>query len=267
MTYPLFDLQDSSTALLLCSLPDHPLRLQSALSGELVASYPFVNATTEAFISPHSLIFTGDGRNIIAGSKNLLAIFNVSRPGEGPCSVWPTAPSRRARSKSSSMAMKGVVSALSLEPASNLLAAGTFVRHVGLYDVARGADCVGVFKVDGTEADGQIGGKGVTQLEWSPCGRYLYIVERDSSGILVYDIRQTGQLLSWVEGRSAQTNQRLGVDLFMSPQAGGDLELWAGGVDGIIRTWRNTHHREGSQRPDAEWYAHDGKRVTRFPTH
>ena len=254
--YPLFDLQDPPLTLLLCSVPDHPIRLHSALSSELLASYPFVNATTEAYISPHALTFTGDGRKFVSGSKNLLAIFDVSRPGEGPTSLLPTAPSRGA---ARSIGMKGIVSALSIEPASNILAAGTFSRHVGLYDANGQGESLGVFRVDGNEADCKIGGGGITQLMWSSCGRYLYIVERCSRGVMVYDIRHSGQLLSWVEGRNAETNQRLGVDLHESLHAGGGLEIWAGGLDGNIRIWRNPHCQQGSQPPDMEWPAHQGK--------
>lgn len=256
--FPFFDLHDISTTLLLCSLPDHPIRLHSALSSQLVASYPLVNATTEAYISPHSLLFTRDGQNFICGSSNLLSRFDVSRTGCGPSSLLQTAPSRKASNSHSSFGMKGIVSALSIAPASNILAAGTFSRHVGLYDSAGLGECLGVFRVDGNEADARIGGRGITQLMWSPCGRYLYIVERYSRGVMVYDIRKTGQLLSWVEGREAETNQRLGVDISNVSNANGGLEIWAGGVDGNIRLWRNTHCQEGPQQPDLEWHAHNG---------
>lgn len=245
-------------------MPDHPIGLRSALSSELFASYPFVHATTEAYISPHSLAFTGDGRRFISGSKNLLAVFDVSRPGEGPMSLLPTAHSRRAHKPSSSMSigMKGIVSALSIETTSSVLAAGTFSRHVGLYSASGQGESLGVFRVDGNEADCRVGGGGITQLRWSPCGRYLYIVERCSRGVMVYDIRKTGQLLSWAEGRSAETNQRMGVDLHTS--ADGGLEIWAGGVDGRIRIWKNTHCQEGGQQPDLAWLAHQGKQFHFF---
>ena len=259
-TFPLFDLQDTTSSLLLCSIPDHPIRLHSALSSELIASYPFVNATTEAYIAPHSLLFTGDGRNIIAGSNNLVATFDVTRPGHGPSSLFATTPSRRSGKLNGSIGLKGIVSALSIESASKVLAAGTFSRHVGLYDAAGQGESLGVFKVEGNEADGRIGGSGITQLTWSPCGRYLYIVERKSDGIMVYDIRKSGQLLSWAEGRMAETNQRLSVDLFSSSNADGDLELWAGGVDGNIRVWENIHCREGGQQQNLDWRVHDGKK-------
>lgn len=257
--YPLFDLQDFSTTLVLCSVPDHSLRLHSALTGELIGAYPFVHTTTEAYISPHSLVFADSGRSFVGGSNNLLATFDISRPGEGPTNLFTTAPSRKRSKAANATALKGIVSALSIERSSNILAAGTFSRHIGLYDAAGKGESLGVFRVNGNEADCSIGGKGVTQLMWSPCGRYLYIVERQSCGIMVYDIRKSGQLLSWVKGRNAETNQRLGCDLSSSPHGGGVLELWAGGVDGNIRVWKDTHHREGPQEPDLVWNVHNGK--------
>lgn len=258
-TYPLFDLQDISTTLLLCSIPDHPIRLHSALSSGLVASYPLIKATTEAYISPHSLLFTGDGRNFISGSSSMLSVFDISRPGHGPLSIFSTAPSRKASKTKSLIGIKGIVSALCIEQASNILAAGTFSRHVGLYSGAGQGECLAVFRVDGNKADHEIGGRGITQLIWSPCGRYLYIAERYSGGVMVYDIRKTGQLLSWTQGRKAQSHQRLGVDLSQVHHTDGSLDMWAGGVDGHIRMWRDTHRQEGSQQPVLDWHAHNGK--------
>jgi telomerase Cajal body protein 1 len=112
-----------------------------------------------------------------------------------------------------------------------------------------------VFTVEGTEADKQIRGRGLTQVIWSPCGRYLYIVERKSNGVMIYDIRQTGQLVSWLEGRRALTNQRLGVDLIAVDEG---HEVWAGGTDGMVRVWKNAHQREGGVEAELEWSAHDG---------
>ncbi|KAI9852035.1 MAG: hypothetical protein M1830_006827, partial [Pleopsidium flavum] len=58
--YPLFNLQDPSTTLHLSTTRDHPIRLSSALHPSLLASYPLVSPTTEAYITPHSILFTPD---------------------------------------------------------------------------------------------------------------------------------------------------------------------------------------------------------------
>jgi telomerase Cajal body protein 1 len=257
VTYPRFDLQDPSTTLILSSQRDHPIRLNSALAPQLVASYPLINPTTEAFVSPHALLFTADGSRFLAGSESLLSIFDISRPGEGPVGCLRTGRKRGSSLAVPGMSMTGILSALAIEQQSGILAAGTFNRHVGLYDSGGQGDCVGVFCVEGTEADLQIGGSGVTQVIWSPCGRYLYIVERKSEGVMIYDIRKTGQLLGWLEGRKALTNQRLGVHMSSLSGAAGQ-EVWAGGIDGMIRAWRNPHEGEGAQRASFELHGHNG---------
>ncbi|KAJ9493806.1 hypothetical protein H2202_010734 [Exophiala xenobiotica] len=254
--YPFFNLEDATTALVLSSLRDHPIRLNSALSGHLGASYPLVNPMTEAFISPHSLTFTPQGDRFIAGSDSLISVFDLSRPGQEPISSLPTGPKRKTTDYNPAVNMRGIVSALAMDNSTGVLAAGTYGRQVGLYNAMGQAECVGVFSVQGTAADTHIGGGGITQVTWSQDGRYLYITERKSHGVVIYDIRKTGQLLAWLEGRKAQTNQRLAIDLVTSNDQGGQ-EVWAGGLDGYVRVWRDPHQQEGSVSPAFEFKAHD----------
>lgn len=155
--------------------------------------------------------------------------------------------------------MKGIVSSLAISPtADGILAVGTFTRNIGLYASAGSGECIGVFSVAGTEAETTIGGAGITQVLWSPCGRYLYICERKSDGVLIYDIRVEGKLVGWLEGRTAGTNQRLGVDIVPTDEGGGH-EVWAGGTDGMVRIWRNPHEREGGQEARWTWKGHGGE--------
>lgn len=248
--YTGYNLADPSTALILSSQRDHPTRLSNALDGSKVASYPLINPTTEAFISPHSLLFSRGGSHFVAGSENLISVFDVSRVGEGPISYLPTSPKR----SSGVMGMRGIISALDIDDSSGILAAGTFSRHVGLYDNGGQGDCVGVFCVQGTDADEEIGGAGITQVKWSSDGRYLYIAERRSDGVMFYDIRKTGQLLGWLVGRNARTNQRLGIDV-VNVESG--TNIWAGGMDGYIRRWLNPHEHQGSVESSMEWRGQD----------
>lgn len=258
IAYPGFDLQDASTTLFLCSFRDHPIRLHSALSTDLVASYSWRNPNTEAYIAPYSLVFTSDGQRIIAGAKNLIATFDVSRPADGPVNTIPTAKVSKSDGSNTVVGMSGIISAMAIEPSSAILAAGTLSRQVCLIGSNGQGERLGVFSVYGNKADSDIGGRGVTQLSWSPCGNYLYISERRSDGIMVYDIRSTGQLLSWATGRKADTNQRLGFDLFNSADGAG-CELWAGGTDGKVRVWTNLHTQAGSQASARELDIHQGK--------
>ncbi|KAJ5982997.1 hypothetical protein N7481_005096 [Penicillium waksmanii] len=258
--YPHFNLQDPSTTLLLSSVRDHPIRLSSALAPSLVASYSLINPTTEAFITPHSIIYpkTLGGTHFLTGSDSLICLFDVSRTGSsGPVSWMPTIPSKRKQMVGGGVGMKGIVSAMASNPLGDgILAAGTFTRHVGLYSSNGAGESLGTFNVAKTEANRDIGGRGVTQLLWSPCGRYLYIAERKSDGVLVYDIRVTGQMLGYLRGRKAFTNQRMKIDLVPSGEDGSH-EIWAGGTDGFMRVWKDPTYSVGRQDPDAEFRIHD----------
>lgn len=257
--YPGFDLRDAATTLVLSAINEHPIRLNSAIAASLVASYPLVNPTTEAFIKPSALAFTLDGSRFIAGSDSLISVFDLARSGQGPIRSTPTGPKNsRVTWNNPATSMRGMVSALATDRQHNILAAGTFTRHVGLYDTGGTGECVGVFTVQGTDADKVIGGRGVTQTLWSPCGKYLYIAERKSDGIMVYDIRQTGQLVGWLEGRKADTNQRLSVEIVETIDG---HQIWAGGTDGVVRTWNNPPSLAGAIKETSVQQLHEGKRI------
>lgn len=259
--YPFYALQDPSSTLVLTSIRDHPIRLASALAPVSLATYSLVNPMTEAFITPHAMIYPSalGGTHFLTGSDSLICLFDVSRPGnDGPVSWMPTIPSKRKQIVGGGIGMKGIISALALNPSGDgVLAAGTFSRQIGLYGANGSGESLGTFSIAKTEANRHIGGRGVTQLAWSPCGRYLYIAERQSDGVLIYDIRATGQLLGWLQGRKAFTNQRMKIDIVPT---GDSHEVWAGGTDGYMRMWQDPVHTVGEQRPASEWKVHDGKR-------
>lgn len=256
--YPWFNLSDPATTLVLSSVRDQPLRLANALAPDagIVASYPLIHPTTEAYIAPHSLTFTHAGTHFVTGSENLISVFDVSRNGQGPTEKHLTIPSKRNKMVGGGVGMKGIVSALSINN-DGLLAAGTFSRCVALHASEGRGDRVAVFSIAGeSEEYSEMGGSGITQVLWSPCGRYLYVAERKSDGVLVYDIRVAGKRLGWLKGRQADTNQRLDVEVV--PTATGH-EVWAGGSDGNVRVWSNPGDTEGALDPWAEWKAHDSE--------
>lgn len=173
----------------------------------------------------------------------------------------PTIPSKRHKIKGGGVGIRGIISSLSLQPSSiehgeGMLAAGTWTRWVGLYDMSGLGGMVSTWSIaDAADKDAGIGGTGITETKWSACGRYLCVVERKSKGLLVYDVRVTGKLVAWLEGREADTNQRLGVDVF---EAEGGMEVWAGGTDGFVRVWEVVGKKEGGVERSWEWRAHDG---------
>lgn len=149
---------------------------------------------------------------------------------------------------------KGIVSALAMN-ADGLLAAGTFNRWIGLYDARLGESTSAIFSLEGlgkNENASVSKGTGITQVLWSSCSRYLCVVERGSDGIGVWDIRGSGQRLAWLRGRKALTPQRLGAEI-----VGG--EVWAGGLDGVMRAWEGIGMTQGVIEPFWEFEAHDGE--------
>ncbi|KAI1340423.1 hypothetical protein F5Y15DRAFT_57924 [Xylariaceae sp. FL0016] len=240
-------------------------------------SYPFLRARSETFLTATSLLWSEPGTHFLAGTRNLLARFDVARAGE-PVTRIKTIPSERHISKGGGVGMRGTISTLSEQPRNegpnggSLIAAGTWSRWVGLYDlnVPEEEACVATWGIAqaaedtksmpggvavGADADMHvgIGGDGIMQTFWSPCGRYLFISERRSRGILVYDVRVTGRLLGWLSGREARDNQRIQGDVFHTQ---GGTEVWSGTTDGTVNIWEGVGSREGAHEPAWGWNAH-----------
>lgn len=248
--HPSYNLQEPSTCLALASPRSLPIRLFSPFTADrILASYPLVSPTTEAWIAPHSLLFNPQEVNtFVAGSESCVSVFDVNMNGDMPVRRMHTTSSRRGGAGGrGGQGMKGIVSALGMS-SEGMLAAGTYSRWVGLYDgFGRGGNA-GVFSV-GTEDEVERGG-GITQVIWSTCGRYLCVVERASDGVGIWDIRGSGKRLAWLRGRNAKTQQRLGVEVM-----GG--EVWAGGLNGMVRVWEGLGMVEGVIDPSWDLKAHD----------
>jgi WD40 repeat protein len=130
------------------------------------------------------------------------------------------------------------------------LALGTTLREVALYEQEGLGRCTSVFSLESGA------GTGVTNVEWSPCGKYLLVAERQSDVVQVYDIRDTHQKVATLSGRNANTTQTLNIDVL--PTASG-YEVWGGGLDGKVRMWKDPGSKEGKVGVDAEFKVADGK--------
>lgn len=258
--YPNFDLQDASTTVALSAAKDFSIRLMNILySGAVHASYPLINPTTEAYISPNSLVWTRAGSHFVAGSKGLLSVFDCSYDGSGPVVQQKTALGRAERKQlgpSSTLSRGGIFTALSIS-GDGLLAAGTTNREVTIYANEGSGECVASFSVAAESVDEKsiITGHGVMQLAWSPDERYLFVAERLSVGIQVYDMRNTLSRVSWLGGRRANTPQRLGISVITTANG---CELWSGGNDGCVRMWKDPGQQASEQVPDEVLQLHEG---------
>ena len=267
---PLFNLQDSSSTHVLVSRRDRYITLHNALWDVSstantptspvdihtpLASYKLINHLTEAVTAPLSLAYSPCGTHFFAGSQNSIALFDLTY-ADNPVHTILTIPSRRSKLKGGGRGFKGVISALAVSPTTEgLLAAGARTRSIGLYDTAGGSG-VTHFSLPGTidgkklrsETDSHLIGDGVSSLKWSPCGTYLYIAERDSDALFIYDARNYSLALGYCAGRKAFTKQKFGFDIWAA--GAGAHEVWGGGVDGKIRVWRDLWMKEGAVEAD-----------------
>ena len=268
---PFFSLSEPASQTLLVGCREHPLHLYHAFPDSSqpapISQYRLIRHETEQYIAPASLVWQHPGTHFICGSANRLDYFDVSRHGsDGPVLTVPTIPSKRHICKGHGIGMKGVVSALGLSPpdagSSQLVAAGTRTRWMGLYDLHRSEGAVANWKISQSDLPGspeRCAGQGIVQVLWSPCGRYLVINERHSDGLLVYDIRGSGRLLSVLSGRTAESQQKLNCDVFHAgdPYADGGFEVWAGCQGGSVLVWDKVGLTAGETESSWQWQPHD----------
>lgn len=261
---PFFSLADPATQTLLAGCKDHPVHLYHAFPmGEglnaPLCSYKNIRMQTEEYITPSSMIWP-ESNHFLCGSANRIDCFDVSGHADGPVVTIHTIPSKRHLLKGGGVGMKGTVSAMGASPSdgegSYVLAAGTWSRWLGLYDIYRSDKVVANWSIAGAADDSGLDGNGIVQTIWSPCGRYLLVNERQTDGLLVYDIRVTGQLLSTLKGRGGSTPQRLSCDVY--PGSDGGFEVWSGAQDGMLHVWEGVGlHGESGVPPSWDWKAHD----------
>ncbi|KAK0620177.1 WD40-repeat-containing domain protein [Immersiella caudata] len=276
---PYFALENSYTHSILTASSDHPIHLHYAFPQQPssddglpitthqpppIASFRLIKKETEAYLPIASLIWPAPGTHFIAGTTNRIAIFDVSNPSSltpEPLFSIATIPSTRHIRKGNGIGMRGTISALAAQVRESgdagLIAVGTRSRFMGLYDLQRAGECVATWGIAASADEAGIGGGGVTQTVWSPCGRYLVVNERASRGLLVYDLRGTNELLAHLEGRNGDTNQRLSCDVHPGTSAVGGFEVWAGTKDGGVVMWEGVGNESGAVSPSGGWDAHE----------
>jgi WD40 repeat protein len=287
---PYFDLNEANTATVLVSRRDQYISLHNALwdlSGDppltpvdeaeddvakvpstrppvnistKLVSYKLIDHLTEAVIAPSSLTHTHSGTHFFAGEQDRIALFDMEYAND-PISKIQTIPSKRNKLKGGGYGFKGVISALSISPSTQMsrtgvLAAGSRTRYVGLYDAEGSGEEITHFSLPGQVngrkiwdgEDKELMGAGVSELKWSACGKYLFVAERMSDVVVIYDIRRFERALGYCGGRKAMTTKKMGFDVWSTGDAYvQDVvhEIWAGGTDGHVRIWRDPHLKEG----------------------
>lgn len=270
--YPHMDSREPSTCCFVGTSRDQPVHLYDAYTGGIRATYRPYNRLDE-MESPTNLCFAGNGQQIVTGgfrTDRMLHVFDLNRPGRDPAIVLKLGKTRRSKD-----GQKGLVSALAVDKIqNNLLAVGTYSPgSIYLYDLRTQSAPVSEIIVDGTCIVGHGKGHarkrkhfldpleeeddtahffsaakvqwyqsrvrgGVTQVEFSPEGSFLFTTSRRSNAVLQWDLRRLSSSSSFCPGIASfatcnDTNQRLGFVLE-------DNHLWIGGQDKCIRIYNVT---------------------------
>ena len=146
-------------------------------------------------MSVYSLSFNHDGSLLFCGLENCIKAFSTGRPGRD-CSTLPTYKRRGANT------LKGIVSTLSVSPDGGILAAGGYSSTIAAYSTGD-SSCICSFPSGHRN--------GVTQVKFSPDGRYLASGARKDSEIRLWDLRNTGAPVHCFQ-RPGTTNQRITFD-------------------------------------------------------
>jgi len=272
--HPNYNLSDSSSTLLLHGRKDLPLRLTNSLDLNYThATYSWINPNTEEYLTPSSLIFSSNGNNFISGGKEIIALFDINRYGatDVPIRQWKTRKGRGARKAygSDGMDIYGLITAMDICKSTGLLAVGSTGGQIGIYDSRKceglitrfevGDRCVNNGKKDVKKDDKndhkrvETSGSGIMQVAWNSNGRYLFIGERQSDCIEVWDM-VNGQRLNRLIGRKAESTQRMN---FKVEEIDGKCNVWTGGTDGKLRIWFDVTTFVGDVKPRVEFIAHN----------
>ncbi|KOC61121.1 Telomerase Cajal body protein 1 [Habropoda laboriosa] len=207
--YPFMNSWEPATCCFLSTSRESPIHLWDAFNGELRATYRAYNQVDEVEASI-SVQFIDSAKEVWAGFKNALRVFDMERPGRQINTI---------QFKKDFPNIGGLVSCIRENPIMpGLVAFGTYSKCIGLY--RDGPLCT--FKT----------GSGVTQIEFSPCGMKLYSAVRRTQEFLCWDLRNPGNVLYSFQGRQSDTNQRIQFSVTSDGK-----QIVSGGTNGDIAIW------------------------------
>lgn len=164
-------------------------------TGELRATYRAYDDADEV-TAAFSVGFSPDGDRIYGGYNKCIRVFDVSRPGRS----YETVVTYKKRQEG----LPGMVSCLAFTPSDpGLFAAGSYSGLVGVYHLG-GHDLVCVLH-------GHQGG--VTQVQFSPDGHYLYTGARRDPHMWCWDVRFTSSAVYCMQRDTQETNQKIQFDI------------------------------------------------------
>ncbi|CAI5708034.1 unnamed protein product [Peronospora effusa] len=195
--YPFMSSSDPNSCVFVSTSQDQPVHLWDAYTGELRASYRAFDHMDE-LASAQSLAFNSTGTKLFAGFDRIIRFFDLSQPSRD-FRARPLSKTRRSRK-----GQRGLISTLHFNPDhSKIYAAGSYGGTTCVYTEDEGEELLTLRDHDG---------RGITQVRFSPCGRFLFTAARHDARIHCWDIRATNEILHTFN-RVADTNQRIEFDL------------------------------------------------------
>ncbi|XP_061367687.1 uncharacterized protein LOC133310727 [Gastrolobium bilobum] len=211
--YPYMSASDPVTNVFATTTRDHPIHLWDATSGQLRCTYRAYDAMDE-ITTAFSIAFNPSGTKIFAGYNKCIRMFDLHRPGRD-FEMYSTVKDKKE-------GQTGILSAMAFSPSNGMLAVGSYSQTTAIY------------KEDNMELlyvlHGQEGG--ITHVQFSRDGNYLYTGGRKDPYILCWDVRKAVDCVYKLYRSSENTNQRILFDIDPSGR-----HLGTGGQDGLVHIY------------------------------
>ncbi|KAM1455924.1 hypothetical protein FF1_005042 [Malus domestica] len=212
--YPYMSAADPVTCVFATTSRDHPIHLWDASSGQLRCTYRAYDAVDE-ITAAFSIAFNPTGTKIFAGYNKSVRVFDLHRPGRD-FEQYSTLQGNKE-------GQTGIMSAMAFCPThSGMLAIGSYSKTAAIY---REDNMEPLYVLHGHEG-------GITHVQFSKDGNYLYTGGRKDPYILCWDIRKAVDVVYKLYRSSEDTNQRILFDI--EPLG---RHLCTGGQDGVVHIY------------------------------
>ncbi|MFS8009072.1 putative transcription factor WD40-like family [Helianthus anomalus] len=193
---------------------DHPIHLWDTSTGQLRCTYRAYDNMDE-ITAAFSIGFNPTGTKIFAGYNKSIRIFDIHRPGRDF--------EQRSTIQGNKEGQSGIISSIAFSPShTGMLATGSYSQTTAIH---REDNMEQLYVLHGQEG-------GVTHVQFSKDGNYLYTGGRKDPYILCWDIRKTVDIVYKLYRSTETTNQRIQFDI--EPYG---RHLGTGGQDGLVHIY------------------------------
>lgn len=212
--FPYMSASDPTSCVFASTTRDHPIHLWDATTGLLRCTYRAYDAVDE-ITAAFSVVFNPAGTKIFAGYNKSIRVFDVQRPGRDFKQYSTLQGNKEGQA--------GIISAIAFSPThTGMLATGSYSQTSAIY---REDNMELLYVLHGQEG-------GITHVQFSRDGNYLYTGGRKDPYILCWDLRKAVQVVYKLFRSSEHTNQRILFDIEPSGR-----HLGTGGQDGLVHIY------------------------------